>query len=779
MTLVAETGTCKWADHVDWADAYFTVSGDELPETVIPGQLYPDESRVVSLPETGQNGEEIIPLSSLELENVVTGYGSVKKNKSVDGNPITLNDTIYASGVGVHATGRIVVKLNGAVTRFVARLGIDDEVAADVAGHEGSYGICNYKVSLRAENGDVKVVGEGTVRCGQAETPSFDVDCQGWKYLILDYPEGDGCNPSDHVDWANAYFEYQEQNSTRPAIVSPEAIGSKLACATIVFSQPGVRFMHKVRTQDPSAVVAVSGLPEGLSWNAARSLVEGVVAAGGEYTYDITVTADGQTSVEPVKLTVSSSLQQPVPFMGWLSWNVFEEEINDAKVREVADAMEKYGLIDAGYNYLCMDDLWHASGRDAATGSPLYDTKKFPKGLNALADYVHGKGLKFGIYSDAADRTCAGADGAYGYEVEDATQYAAWNVDVLKYDYCFAPSDQQTAFDRYKAMGDALKATGRDILFYMCEWGARGPWKWGAETGASCWRCTIDTRDCRNGANGGIGVLQSIAGMKDIWAYSGPNRYNDADMMCVGLHGTGKSSNDYCATGPGMTQTEYRTQFALWCMWASPLTLSFDVRDISDDDLAIITNEELKAHDPDRMGQQAEIIGETYGVQTYIKDLENGDVAVAVVNLGAATKRVTVDFSRLPALDKDQAYDLRDLWAKKNVGTFTGRYSTNVASHETKVYRLTPHDPASGIGGAVADGVRPVVTAGSGAVSVTCPGTAGRAKRVLISDVKGVVHATATDSRETFTLNLPDAAGVYVANIVCGGRARSVKFTVK
>lgn len=772
ITLDAQQGSQAWADHVDWANAYFEYSG-EKPVTVTSQQMYNDNSKTVNLPTTGKDGADIIPLSSLEISKALNGWGTIKANKSIDGNPITLNDTVYTSGVGAHATGQIIVKLNGAVTRFEARLGIDDEVKNNVAGHEGSYGICNYRVSLKAENGDVHVVQEGTVRYGQKPTPLIDVDCNGWKYLIIDFPEGTGGNACDHFDLANAYFEYQEQNSTPPVIVSAEEISSKLACATTVYSLPGVRFMQKIKTASPDATVTVGGLPEGLSWNARRNLIEGIITTEGEYSYTATVTNGNESSSETIKLTVSSGIQQPVPFMGWLSWNVFENEINDDKVRAVADAFERYGLIDAGYRYLCLDDLWHAAARESGTNKPLYDTRKFPKGLKDLADYVHGKGLKFGVYSDAAARTCAGAFGSYGYEEIDAKQYAEWNFDLLKYDYCGAPGDRQSALQRYKKMGDALKNSGRDILFYMCEWGAREPWKWGAETGATTWRCTYDTRDCWIGRNGGIGIVQSIEGMKDIWPYAGVNRFNDADMMCVGLHGKGKSSNDLCQTGPGMTQTEYRTQFALWCMWASPLTLSFDVRNISNEDLAIITNEELIAINQDRMGQQAEFIGEKDGIQIYAKDLENGDVALAILNLNSTAKNVTVDLHSIPALEASASYLFRDLWKKEAVGNFSDTYQVRVASHETKVYRLSKADDTGIQTGSTAPSIR--VNGKKDAVSVTCSGTKGQSKRILVSDLTGRVLASARGTGESFRIPLNAPHGVYVFNVICAGHSQNVK----
>lgn len=777
LVLDLQSGAQKWADQVSWGNACFEYSGT-APATVLEGDMYLDASRIVNLPEVGRDGAEIIPLSSLEISKAINGWGTIRADKSIDGNAITLKDTVYTSGVGAHATNQIIVKLNGAVTNFVTRVGIDDEVRSG-AGTNANYGVCDYRVSLKAENGDVLVVAEGTVRATDTVTPLIDVDCNGWKYLILEADEGQGGNSYDHVDWANAYFEYIEQNSTPPAIVSAEEISSKLACATVVFSQPGVRFMQKIRTANPEAAVTVDNLPEGLTWNAARKIVEGIIETEGQYTYTAHITSDGNESEETISLTVSSDLQQPVPFMGWLSWNVVEGDISEDVVKTVADAMVGTGLAEKGYRYLVIDDLWHANARESGTNRPVEDAAKFPNGIEAAVNYTHNKGLKFGIYSDGGTHTCAGKFGSYGYETIDANQYAEWGVDLLKYDYCNAPASLETCKSRYQAMGDALKASGRDILFYMCEWGVREPWKWGAQTGATTWRCTYDTRDGWQGRNGGIGIVESLQGMKDLWAYSGPNRFNDADMMCVGIHGTGKSSNALVQGTPGMTQTEYRTQFALWCMWASPLTLSFDLRKpISDDDMAIMGNEELIAINQDRMGLQAELVGEDGDIYTFMKDLENGDVAVAVLNMGSTSKTVTVDFGKLSALEAGQEYLVRDLWAHEDKGACKDAYTVTVASHETQVFRLAKKETApTGIASAKA-GAAVSVKAVRGGIRVTCSGTEGQTKRILVSDTSGRVVASARGTKETFSLPVSAGHGVYVANVVCGGVSRSVKVTL-
>ena len=672
-----------WADHFDWANAHFLCAPNAQQPEVIP-EAAMSATHFVKLPVSQESGTEYISLSSMDLKNVTNGWGTIRPNKSIGNNPLVIDDTTYESGVGVHAKSRIVVKLNGAVSHFRAMAGVDAETNQDASDRSA---IVGYRVILRGEDGREKVELEGTARRHE-QAVNVDVALEGWKYLILEVNEGNDVDWADHFDWANAYFVYREQNSTRPVIVSEAELTPSLACATELFSLPNTRFLHKIVPSAPSSTVSVTDLPEGLYWNEHRHTVEGKLSTEGRYNYKILVTTDGNTQTFPASVTVSNQLVQPKPMMGWISWNVVQDKISTQVVKTVADNMVKLGLRDAGYNFIIIDDLWHAPQRNS-DGTPKEDPAKFPIGMGATVKYVHDQGLKFGIYSDAAPKTCAGAYGSYGYENIDAKQYAKWGVDLLKYDYCGAPGDAISAQQRYKAMGDALKASGRDILFYMCEWGVREPWKWGSTTGATTWRATYDTRDCWQGKSGG--VIQSIAAMKDLWAYSGVNRFNDADMMCVAIHGTGKSSSDLCLTGPGMTQDEYRTQFVLWCMWSSPLTLSFDLtKPLSADDKAIITNADLIAIDQDAMGQQAEFVGQEGNIYYFMKDLENGDVAISATNVGSTQQQVKFDFSKFSALNIKGHYLARDCQAQKTLENEveTG-FTTTVRSHATAVFRLT------------------------------------------------------------------------------------------
>ena len=463
-----------------------------------------------------------------------------------------------------------------------------------------------------------------------------------------------------------------------------------LRCAKTVYSQPNVRFMQKVRTDCPEGTITVYNLPKGLKWNAQRQLVEGKIKKEGVYFYTISYANGASVQNERITLTVSSHLQLPLPFMGWLSWNSVEGDVSETIVKQVTDLFQANGLYKAGWNTVMMDDLWQARQR-AADGKPLPDAKRFPNGLRPMADYVHAKGMKFGLYTDAADKTCAGAFGSYDYEKIDADQYAEWNVDVVKCDYCNAPSEQDSAIVRYGRMGKAFQQAKRPLTLYLCEWGGRDPWLWGAEAGGSCWRISPDVRDAWTCEPGGAGVVQCIDIMKNISEYSGVNRFNDSDMLCIGLHGTGKSSNDLCFGHPGMTQDEYRSQFALWCMWSSPMALSFDPRanTLTDDDLSILTNRRLIALNQDRMGQQADLVSEADGFVVFAKDLENGDMAISVTNMTDKNRRAEISLSQVPALDASKSYRCQDLWTGEKMPSVKGAIFCEVRPHATMVYRLS------------------------------------------------------------------------------------------
>lgn len=381
--------------------------------------------------------------------------------------------------------------------------------------------------------------------------------------------------------------------------------------------------------------------------------------------------------------SAEGTILAPVPPMGWMTWNYFADKINEKDIREMADAMVSSGMKDAGYNYIIIDDGWQG-GRDNKNNI-IPDPQKFPSGIKTLADYVHSKGLKLGIYSDAAPLTCAGFTASLGFEEQDARTFASWGIDYLKYDYCNAPEDAETAKQRYKTMGDALRKTGRDIVFGICEWGGRKPWLWAADAGGQLWRSTNDVRDKwkrRSAAEGGEGILDILDLTVPLDSFAGPGRWNDMDMLVVGLNGKKGPSGDL--GGTGCSDTEYQSQMSLWAILASPLVATNDLRTMKDDIKRILLNKEVIGINQDPAGKQAKKVLNNENWTVLLKPLANGDYALAVLN--RSEKAQKADFELLK-LGLTGSYQMQDLWNTSLIAKGK-KLSGIVKSHETKLIRL-------------------------------------------------------------------------------------------
>ncbi|WP_249138153.1 glycoside hydrolase family 27 protein [Phenylobacterium montanum] len=357
------------------------------------------------------------------------------------------------------------------------------------------------------------------------------------------------------------------------------------------------------------------------------------------------------------------------PPMGWNSWNRFGCDINEDVIRKAADAMVASGMKDAGYQYVVIDDCWHGA-RDAH-GDIQPDPQRFPSGIKALADYVHAKGLKFGIYSDAGSRTCAGRPGSRGYEYQDAKQYAAWGVDYLKYDWCNTSTED--AREAYSTMADALHQTGRPIVFSLCEWGTAKPWLWAGRVG-NLWRTTPDIYDAWQGVKGtSFGMLNILDGQAGIDSYAGPGHWNDPDMLEVG--------------NGGMTADEYRAHFSLWAMLAAPLIAGNDLASMNEETRAILTNREVIAVDQDPLGVEGKRILRDGSAEVWARPLKGGGRAVVLLNRGKAAQHISVAWEALGYPAKMKA-EVRDLWAGKSLGKLTGAFSADVPSHAAVMVRI-------------------------------------------------------------------------------------------
>jgi alpha-galactosidase len=374
------------------------------------------------------------------------------------------------------------------------------------------------------------------------------------------------------------------------------------------------------------------------------------------------------------------------PPMGWNSWNTFGDRIDEKAVRETTDAFIELNLRACGYKYIVIDDCWSdKNGRDG-NGDLVPDPQRFPNGMKALADYVHDKGLKIGIYSDAADRTCSGYPGSYEFEEQDASLWASWRFDYLKYDYCNAPVDQESAIERYTRMGEALRKSGRSFLYSICEWGGREPHLWGSGAGGHMWRVTGDVFDSwvniwvPEWQTYGIGIDVSMDHAATLSGYAGPRGWNDLDMLVVGLKGRGH------VRGSGMSFLEYQTQMSLWCMACSPLMIGCDVRSLEKDTASLLLDPGVVAVNQDPLGVPGVRCYTEGSCDVWKKPLTDGSEAVAIVNRGSVGTECTIDADRagLPGIRKR----VFDIWEKRDIADFPEKLTMRVEPHQTKLLNI-------------------------------------------------------------------------------------------
>jgi alpha-galactosidase len=360
--------------------------------------------------------------------------------------------------------------------------------------------------------------------------------------------------------------------------------------------------------------------------------------------------------------------------MGWNSWNHFADKVTDADVRAAADALVSTGMRDAGYIYVNIDDTWEA-GRNA--DGTIQTNGKFPD-MKALADYVHSKGLKLGIYSSPGPKTCANYTASYQHEEQDAKSYAAWGIDYLKYDLCSFGEilKKESGGDRekslaiqqaaYEKMHKALESTGRPIVFSLCQYGVGNVWEWGPKVGGNLWRTTGDINDSYDRMSV-IGF-----GQAGLSKYAGPGHWNDPDMLEVG--------------NGGMSHDEYLTHMSLWAILAAPLLAGNDLSKMSPETLAMLTNKDAIAIDQDPMGVQGDRVSAVGPMEIWSKPLTGGAKAVALFNRGESGVPMTL---RLRDVGFSQGAKLHNVWTGKDVTSQNGEYTAVVPTHGVVLLRIS------------------------------------------------------------------------------------------
>lgn len=643
-------------------------------------------------------------LDDVDLTKTTQDWGQPHKNQSVDGHPLSIGGQKFDHGLGTHAASTLHIDLKGAAKSFTAKVGVDDEEKDKPS---------SVKFSVI---GDGKILWKsGIMKAGQSPE-SADVNLSGITNLVLQVDPAVADISFDHADWADARFETVETAAAQPlaveapreeaVILTPKPPPTPRINSPHIF---GVRPGHPVlftiaATGERPMKFSASGLPNGLALDSQTGRITGSVAKKGEYV--ATLNARNKLGSAKIKwrLEVGDKIALTPP-MGWNSWNCFAGAVDDGKIRSAADAMVASGLADHGWTYINIDDFWqvHRDSKDPTLQGPHRDSQgrilpnpRFPD-MKALAEYVHGKGLRIGLYSSPGPWTCGGCVASFDHEMLDAQQYAAWGFDYLKYDWCsynpkmesqrtisksLAAADSWTATvpkDRiqfmrpYAIMHDALMAQPRDIVYSLCQYGMGDVWEWGAQVGGNCWRTTGDITDTW-GSMSGIGFGQ--AGHEK---YGGPGHWNDPDMLVVGRLGWGK------LRPTRLTPNEQYTHISLWCLLSAPLLIGCDLSQLDEFTLNLLSNDEVIEVSQDPLGQQAARLSRSDTTEIWGKQMEDGSKAVGLFNRGEGETTITADWKTLGLSGKHR---VRDLWRQRDLGTFDDSFQVTVPRHGVVLVRI-------------------------------------------------------------------------------------------
>lgn len=657
---------------------------------------------------------ETVWLDELNVGVATQGWGEPRKNKSVDNHPLTIAGQKFERGFGTHAESVLNVNLGGAAQKFTASVGVDDEINGNTTASLEFFVI-----------GDGKTLwSSGVMRVGNpAKTCAVDV--AGVQKLTLKVGDAEDGIDYDHADWADAKFETAGAKAfavsggdvlepVAPYILTPPAPPTPRINGPGVFGvRPGSPFLFTVAASGQRPMTfSAKNLPRGLTLDAKTGHITGTLKAKGEFT--VTLRAKNALgAVEKELRIVCGDRIALTPPMGWNSWNCFAHAVSAERVKAAADAMVKSGLINHGWTYINIDDFWqnHRDSKDETLRGPFRDAKgfivtnkRFPD-MKGLADYVHGLGLKIGLYSSPGPWTCGGCAGSYDFEWQDAKTYADWGYDYLKYDWCsYNPSMEKTRGNStnypsaakswggyapkstaevelikpYELMHQALAAQPRDIVFSLCQYGMGDVWKWGDSVGGQCWRTTGDIVDTWRSMSD-IGFKQDKSA-----PFAKPGNWNDPDMLIVGQVGWGNLHPTR------LNPDEQYTHISLWCLLSAPLLIGCDMEKFDDFTLSLLTNDEVLALDQDALGKQATCVIRDGDVRVYEKELADGSHAVGFFNLGVKpAERQFNDFAKLKLSGKQS---VRDLWRQKNIATVNPAQDSlalKIPAHGVVLYKFT------------------------------------------------------------------------------------------
>lgn len=645
-------------------------------------------------------------LDELDLSAATLGYGVPAKNKSLDGKTLTIAGKTFERGFGTHSVSSLLILLEGKATAFSAKVGIDDEVT----GHDAAAEFEIYGDGRKLWSSGRMKVGDTARTCS--------VDLTGIKKLELVVADGGNGNYYDHANWVDAKFlttgvttlKTYNPIASEPYILTPKPSAyPRINTAKVFGVRPGSPFQFMVvATGDRPMTFSAKGLPKGLNIDPKTGIIAGRLTKEG--TYVVTLGAKNAKGSAEKKLRIECGNRIALtPPMGWNSWNCFAQEVSADKVKRAANAMVSSGLINHGWTYINIDDFWenHRDSKDSSIRGKFRDEAGYiiPNSrfvdMKSLADYVHGLGLKIGLYSSPGPWTCGGCAGSYGYEKQDAESYAKWGFDYLKYDWCSygnvinglpgndpykvsslsynGGTDLNTAIKPFKLMGDYLLQQPRDIVYSLCQYGMSDVWKWGDSVGGNAWRTTNDITDTW------VSVKNIALDQDKSAAWAKPGNWNDPDMLVVGTVGWGNPHPSK------LKPDEQYLHISLWSLFSAPLLIGCDMEKLDDFTLNLLTNDEVIEVNQDPLGKQAtcrQTLGE---LRIYVKELEDGTYAVGFCNFG--TEITDLSYNEFSKLGINGKFKVRDLWRQKDLTSINanaGQLAIKVPAHGVLLYKFSP-----------------------------------------------------------------------------------------
>ena len=607
-------------------------------------------------------------LDSLDLSKMHQDWGDPHAGKSVGEHPIQLDGRTFVHGIGTHANSDVLIDLGRGATKFLAAVGIDDE--------KRGHGDVRFHVMVDGKEAAV------TPELHGGDAPQLlSVDLSGASQLRLTVDDAGKGIDSDHADWAGAALilapDAKQKPQTidapaepPPAIAALDATHPAIHYPRIVGATPGRPFLFLIPATGQAPLnFTAENLPTGLSLNGKTGIISGALKSPGTTAVKLGLNSPAGTASEMLTIVGGEHQLARTPPMGWNSWNVWARNVDAEKIRAAADVMISSGLAAHGFQYINIDDAWEGS-RDA-DGS-LHVNDKF-KDMPALADYVHSKGLKLGIYSSPGPKTCAGFEGSFGHEKQDALTYGQWGIDYLKYDWCSCTSKDLKA--PYALMRSALNASSRDILYSLCQYGMGDVWDWGGspKISGNCWRTTGDIRDTWRSVYS-IGFSQN-----GHEKYAGPGHWNDPDMLVVGILGWGNPHPTR------LTPNEQITHITLWSLLSAPLLIGCDMTRLDAFTTNLLGNDEVIAIDQDPLGKTAGRTAEEGATQVWARPLADGTLAAGLFNTGSQPAPVTAKWSDL-GISGEQP--VRDLWLQKDLEAHSDSFTATVPTHGAVLVKI-------------------------------------------------------------------------------------------